>query len=1005
MDQLSIYLLGAPRLEQDGRLVELDTRKAVALLAYLLMSGIDGGGHQSRETLAALLWPEYDEKRARAALRRTLSTLRHAVAERYLMITRDIVALEAGPGLWSDVIAFRQSMAAWQTHDHPPGTECEVCLADLETAVSLYQGDFMAGFSLRDSVEFDDWQLAQTELLRRDLSVALSRLVQGYCRLGLFEQAIQHANRWLELDPLREEVYRWLMQLYALDGRRDAALQQYRACVRILAEELGVEPLPETTALYEAIQEGRLEPPIKIAGATAGSSPAGKPPLTLAYPLIGRESAWAALERAHHHVATGGQFMAITGEAGIGKTRLLVEYTADAQTRGAIAVVVRCYEGETSLAYAPFVAALQAALRQPNAFVRLADLPAWQLSEAARLTPELASAVLDLPVAPDLEAVGGQGRFFDAVGAVLVALCSGPLPGILAFDDAQWADVASLDLLAYLVRRLSHLPLLIMITWRHGQIEATQRLSQLLADARRGGNGSQIALSRWEVADVERLVSETLSHMTLPANFGQRLFSQRLYEETEGLPYFVAEYLSTLTNRSDDHAWTAPQSVRDLLLARLANLDEASRQLLQTAAVIGRTVDYDVLQAASGRSDEETVAALEHLLAARLLEERPESNGSGRIQYDFDHQQLRALVYEELSLARRRLLHRRVAHALIAAARTPHDQGATAGLIGYHYHRAGQDGPAADYYRQAGDYARSLYANREALHHFQRALALGHPETAILHEASGDLQTLLGEYSAALHSYETAAAMNNEQLPPGMTLTMKTPHSPLFTLHSPLATPHSEMLARLEHKIGRVYDRRGDWELAEHQYEAARERWGTAAAPAVVAHLLVDWSRAAFQRGNATRAQTLAQEAVVLAESSEDTAALAQTHNLLGILARHRDDLLTARAYLEQSLYLAKASGDAGAHVAALNNLARVVAAGGDVAQGIALLEKALVICRQRDDRHREAALLNHLADLLHRDGREEEAMAHLKQAVTIYAEIGAESGDWQPEIWKLTEW
>jgi tetratricopeptide (TPR) repeat protein len=160
----------------------------------------------------------------------------------------------------------------------------------------------------------------------------------------------------------------------------------------------------------------------------------------------------------------------------------------------------------------------------------------------------------------------------------------------------------------------------------------------------------------------------------------------------------------------------------------------------------------------------------------------------------------------------------------------------------------------------------------------------------------------------------------------------------------------------------------------------------------------------------------LAQEAVALAESSGEAAALAQTHNLLGILTRHRGDLLSARAYLEQSLYLAKASGDAGAHVAALNNLARVVAArgpaagdgpaaGGDVVQAIALLEKALIICRQHGDRHREAALLNHLADLLHRDGREEEAMAHLKQAVTIYAEIGAEAGDWQPEIWKLSEW
>jgi tetratricopeptide (TPR) repeat protein len=550
-----------------------------------------------------------------------------------------------------------------------------------------------------------------------------------------------------------------------------------------------------------------------------------------------------------------------------------------------------------------------------------------------------------------------------------------------------------------------------MIAWREGQTDATQRLGRLLADAQRGGHGSHIALSRWEAADVERLVGEvgeTLNHLTLPAGFSQRLFSQRLYEETEGLPYFVVEYLSTLTNRSGEDGWMVPQSVRDLLLARLANLDEASRQLLQTAAVIGRTVDYDMLQAVSGRSDEEAVVALERLLALGLLEERPGRNGSGRIHYDFDHQQLRALVYDDLSLARRRLLHRRVAQALIAAARTPHEQGAAAGLIGDHYHRAGQDALAADYYRRAGDYARSLYANREALHHFQRALALGHPEMTVLHEASGDLQTLLGEYSAALHSYETAVAMsngplangamNNEQLPPGM------------THHSPLSTPHSERLARLEQKLGRVYDRRGDWELAERQYEAARQRWGTTGPPAVLAQLLVDWSRAAFQRGDTHRAQMFAQEALTLAQSSEDVAALAQAHNLLGILARHDDDMPSARIHLQESLSLAEAAdnttgGDSAARVAALNNLAHVLAEGGEMAEALDLLEKALALCQQHGDRHREAALLNHLADLLHRDGREQEAMAHLKQAVTIYAEIGAESGEWQPEIWKLAEW
>ena len=126
--------------------------------------------------------------------------------------------------------------------------------------------------------------------------------------------------------------------------------------------------------------------------------------------------------------------------------------------------------------------------------------------------------------------------------------------------------------------------------------------------------------------------------------------------------------------------------------------------------------------------------------------------------YDFYHDKLRALVYEEISLARRRLLHRRVAEALIKRARTSTERGGLAGLIAYHYRMAGQDAAAAEYFTLAGEHARRIYAERRRARVFESALALGHPDVAALHEAIGDLSTLLGEYRAAMQSYETAAA-------------------------------------------------------------------------------------------------------------------------------------------------------------------------------------------------------------------------------------------------------
>lgn len=244
MAELRILLLGAPRIERDGVAVEFDTRKATALLAYL---GVTGQFHQ-RDTIAALLWPEYDSERSRGALRRTLSTVRSALDDRWLAVARNTVGLDAD-GLWVDVREFRRLLA--EARDREPGA-----LAALGAAAGLYRGDFLAGFALRDSAEFDEWQSFQAEGLRRDLGEALGRLVSGHIARGELSAAIGHARRLVGLDPLNEPAHRSLMQLYAWTGNRSAAIRQYRECERLLDRELGVAPLQETRALHEAIRTG-----------------------------------------------------------------------------------------------------------------------------------------------------------------------------------------------------------------------------------------------------------------------------------------------------------------------------------------------------------------------------------------------------------------------------------------------------------------------------------------------------------------------------------------------------------------------------------------------------------------------------------------------------------------------------------------------------------------------------------------------------------------------------
>lgn len=993
MALVKLFLFGSPYLEADGAPVEVDTRKAIALIAYLGLTG----QHHTRDALATLLWPDYDQSRARAALRRTLSTLNKALAGEWLDIERETVGLKTSASIWIDIKQFESRLAACRSHNHPDEALCSDCLAALTEAVQLYRDDFMAGFTLRDSPDFDEWQFFQSEGLRRELSDVLEQLIHCHSLRGEWDTAINYARRWLALDSLHEPAHRQLMQLYAWAGQRAAALRQYRECVRVLDLELGVAPLEETNQIYQAIKENQVLPaPVRLGSpgtAEKGaeevqSIPAAAPTLVApaSLPLIGRAAEWASLLEAYDSSRSQGRFIVLTGEAGIGKTRLAEEFLNYVRSRGGITVTARCYEGETNMAYGPVSEGLRAALIQPDqasgqtGLERLANAPVPWLSEATRLLPELAGLRPDLPSPAPLDSPGAQSRFFESIQQLLLAVCAGPVAGVILFDDLHWADSASLDLLTYLVRRLRGHSLCLLATWRYEETAAGPRLQQLLAEAQRSGTATLLSLQRLNPSDVAELLAtarQNRPELVEPAFTGQGVeaFTERLFQETEGLPFFLIEYLAAMAGGHVGD-WSMPGGVKGLLHSRLAGVSETGGQILNTAAVIGRSFDFDTLRAASGRSDEEVIAALEELIGLGLVEEVKNSGSQSGLDYDFSHEKLRTLVYEETSMARRRLLHRRVAEALFARPRSQRDVGTVAGQVAAHYLAAGQDDEAAEYFRLAGIHARSLYANTEALTSFRAALALGHPAAAILHEEVGDLQTLLGEYSAAVTSYETAAALSEP-----------------------------DALARLEHKLGNVHHRRGEWDLAESCYQSALAALQDSGRFKQGARLYADWSLTAHHQGQTDRALNLAHQARELAEQASDTEALAQVHNLLGILARHQQNADLAGQHLEQSLALAEALGDPAARIAALNNLALACADNGEIERALQLTETALVLCAAQGDRHREAALHNNLADLLHQAGRTEAAMDHLKQAVTVFAEIGAEAGAPNPEIWQLVEW
>jgi DNA-binding SARP family transcriptional activator/tetratricopeptide (TPR) repeat protein len=949
---LRIELLGPPRVTVDGAPLRVDTRKAIAVLAVLSLDG-----PTSRERLAALLWPDSDERRARGALRRTLSVLVGALHGRWVTAGRQDVTLGTA-GCWIDHAAAVRVLHA------DPGVEPPV--DELAAAIALHRGELLEGFELRDSVPFDDWRRAHAERVRRELCRALDRLSRAQVDRGDLDGAVASARRWVDADPLGEAAHARLMLLHAWRGERDEAVRRYRECAAVLDRELGVRPLARTTALYQAIVDGRLGPgperpavppaaPSPRPATTATPSDPGEPP------LMGRE---AELTRAADALLDRDRgLVTIAGEAGIGKTRLVEELEARLHRREVPVLRTRCHVGETGIALGPVVEILRDAFRSETATRRLGETAVWVRREGARLLPQLAEDT-SVPQPTNLDSPGAKARFLDAVVELLtVAVGDGGTAPVLILEDVQHADDATIDVLVYALHRLSQQRLRLLLTWREGSLADAHPLRAALVTPELVSRDLHVRPTRLTPDEVRQLARSWPTRLP-PATV------ERLVDETEGLPLAVVEYLRSLSATDRDVAdddWPIPSGLFQVIAGRLDALSETASQLATAASVLGHGVDVGLLGQTAGRSDEETVAAIEELQAHEIL--RPGDAGT----YDFDHEKVAAVAYERASPVRRRLLHARAAAALAARSEVG-DARHVAGAIATHARLGGDPALAARWEVRAAEHATRVCANADALVHLERALELDHPDPSSVHHRIARLLVLAGDYPAALARLETAAALASD-------------------------TPS---LAAIEHELGGLHLRCGRWEAARAHLDGALHVLGDD--PGREARIRTDLGLLELRTGRADDAERTASTALRLAERAEDLEAIAQARNLAGLVARRRGEPAAAQRHLEHAAALASSLPDPSVAIAALNNLALATDEAGDPDRARELLVTAIERCERLGDHHRRAALHNNLADLLHREGDEEGTMTHLKQAVSLFAEVGGAS-DPDPEVWKLVDW
>jgi DNA-binding SARP family transcriptional activator len=699
MDRLRVHLLKHLEVSVDGGPpLDLGSPTTQHLFAYLVLNyqqTID------RRRLAFLFWPRGTEAAARRNLRQYLHRLRRALEpvdpEGQLISTEGNSLRFCPPNDWYlDANAFEAAANSDES---------------LEAAVHLYAGDLLEEI-------YEDWLVPERERLRRVYQQTLLRLIGSLEGSGQYSEAIVYAQRYLDADPLLESAHLRLMRLYYAVGDRLRVKQQYQQLTRWLAEELGAEPLTETTIALEAMLAGdydNLEP--------ATSRPTHIHPSLLPSPkseqapprLVGRADELAWLNQAFAAAeASQGSFRLIQGESGVGKTRLVTEWLGSIQTF-AYLFSGRGHEFESMLAYAPLAEALQNAVEEQEIpWDLFRPAPPW-LGALEPLLPGLQTYIHGLEAIT--RSAVGKHHIVEGLGNFFLTLAR-HRPVIIFIDNLHWAAPPTWNFLGYLAQRVVQTRLLIIAAARPE--DTSPERSTLIRTLQHQGNLSKLRLERLSQNDTQILVRDLMTNEDIDPRF-----VRRIYEETEGNPFFIIETIRAVREAGGD--WTQsvptdemgrrpalaiPLQVQAVIESRLDKLSEESRAALGVAAALGREFSFQLLQDVSQTPTEALLDALDEWLARDLVREIKDG-------YDFTHEKLSQVAYDQLSRARRQWIHLRVANFLEANA-----PATDPAKLAHHYYLSSEPALALPYLTQAGERALSVRSYDEAREFGLRAVGL-----------------------------------------------------------------------------------------------------------------------------------------------------------------------------------------------------------------------------------------------------------------------------------------
>ncbi len=796
MAHLSLVFLGGFQVLLDGRPVtQFKSNKVRALLTYL---AVEANRPHRRAALAGLLWPEWPDREALSNLRYTLASLRRTLGEHqdntpFLLITHDTIQFNRASDAWLDVAEIERQFGSFQ----PASTASD----HLKSALALYHGPFLEGFSLGDAAPFEEWVVLRREQTAHQVMLALDVLIAALDARGDYKEAQRYAHQQVALEPWHEAAHRALMRSLALDGQRPAALHQFQTCCHILHQELGVEPAEETRALYETILADKLTTgqALRRSLTSLHITPDLAPPVVARETQLAQLHAWLAQAS-----AGGGRVVFVTGEAGSGKTALLGEFAQRAmESQADLLIASGACDAVIGIGdpYRPFrdiVQQLTGDIESKRAGTTITPEHARRLwssiPDVMEALVEHGPGLIDVLVpgtglalrADAFSRQYARHAWHDALSKLLASPAGDPGEGghflrqidifeqmtgflqnlayrhplCLVLDDLQWADAGSLSLLFHLGRRLAGSRILVVAAYRPDAIspqpEPDQRsLETVIHELQRICGDPPIDLDACEGRHfVEALLDSQPNHLDTD-------FREQLYRHTEGHPLFTVELLRGLQERGDlvrtaDGGWAVgrtlhwdslPARVEAVIAERINRLPDRCRDVLAIASVEGEEFTAEIVARVLNVDERTILSCLSSELANRhrlITAVSLRRLGARRLsRFRFRHILFQQYLYDHLDTVRREYWHEALGSTLEQIFEdAPDELDTMASRLAWHFEAAGLAGRAAAYHLRAGNRAVRLSANDEAIAHFSRGSALLDtlPDSAALEMLKLELQ-------------------------------------------------------------------------------------------------------------------------------------------------------------------------------------------------------------------------------------------------------------------------